>query len=947
MNSAPRHLRIFLSSPGDVGDERALALKVAENLPYDPLLFGKVTFEVVAWDKKGIDTPFLATMTPQEAINQNLPNPSDCHIVIVIFWARMGTPLPFPEYQKDNGEQYLSGTEWEYEDALCAARESGEFPQIIVYRRMQAPPFTVTDADFAQKQKQFERVQRFFADFTNPDGSIQQSYNHYNTPDEFREKLENHLKFIIKRLLVDASTLDDEKPELKPPLWEGSPFPGLRPFTPADASIFFGRGRELDALIQKINTSPVVAVFGASGAGKSSLVAAGLIPRLKANAIEGSKDWLLPSIQAIDGEDRWFGLRMTPAAVEDNPFLALATQLLPMLTDTSITTEQLAQELETHPEQLGNHLLAILEDKPSWAAALLFIDQFEELFTRVSAQYRQPFVQMLEQAATTRRIRIVITVRADFFERMMNEHPLPDLLENSTQPLATPGPVALYEMIRKPADRSGLRFDDGLIEQILEDTGQQPGTLALLAYALEELYRSRNAEGHITFETYDKIGGVQGAIARRAEAVFKKLPLAAQKALPSLFRKLVDINAEGLITRRVVFEADLDNKQQKLLADALVDARLLYRDRNEKKKTVINVAHEALFINWERLAHLLDGEIDFYRWRRRLRIDAGQWLNEPDSSLLYLGNKLARAESYLTQYPDEIEDEYKDFIRASQRRRLRNRVIQYGLLAIPIVISLITIGNLLQQFQLRQTAITLGDTVAFPAATVPLGPDDELTFVDEFRIDRYEISYEQYRLCVRAGACDVPIEPPRTLAEDTVNQTRFQDADGQLPVVYTSAYHAADYCNWVGRRLPTMQEWERAVRGFQGRTLEAWVRTELDDMSRFNIGKGFEILSVGYDASDNTVSTSTLSSSLVHMIGNAAEWTASYCRGDVYEDCSGVWDGQSLPSANLRVMGFSHNDGIQYVENPALILTDIYSIDPAPSTIFSKNFGFRCVESGD
>ena len=131
--SSTHRLRIFLASPGDVVDERALALRVVEQLEYDPLLRGRITLEAVAWDKPGGGTPMLATMTPQEAIDRGLPKPSQCDIVVVIIWSRMGTPLP-DSYTKPDGGRYASGTEWEFEDAVRAATESGR-PRVLVYRR--------------------------------------------------------------------------------------------------------------------------------------------------------------------------------------------------------------------------------------------------------------------------------------------------------------------------------------------------------------------------------------------------------------------------------------------------------------------------------------------------------------------------------------------------------------------------------------------------------------------------------------------------------------------------------------------------------------------------------------------------------------------------------------------------------------------------------------------
>src|SRR5436305_1724008 len=117
MERVPRHLRVFLSSPGDVATERAMALRVVQRLQYDPSMRGHLTVEIVAWDNPDAPIPMPATLNPQEAVNQGSPKPSECDIVVVILWTRIGTPLP-REVTKADGSRYLSGTEWEYEDAL-------------------------------------------------------------------------------------------------------------------------------------------------------------------------------------------------------------------------------------------------------------------------------------------------------------------------------------------------------------------------------------------------------------------------------------------------------------------------------------------------------------------------------------------------------------------------------------------------------------------------------------------------------------------------------------------------------------------------------------------------------------------------------------------------------------------------------------------------------------
>ena len=195
----PLHLRVFLASPADVADERARALKVLEQLPYDPLLRGLVTLEAVAWDKPGAGAPMLATLTPQEAIAQGLPKPSECDIVVTIFWTRMGTPLP-KEWKKSNGEPYLSGTEWEFLDAIQAVDRKGK-PGVLLYRRSEVPSLLPTDPKFLEKYQQWQQVEGFFDSLRNPDGSIRQSHNAYDTPEQFDQDLERHLKGLIGRLL--------------------------------------------------------------------------------------------------------------------------------------------------------------------------------------------------------------------------------------------------------------------------------------------------------------------------------------------------------------------------------------------------------------------------------------------------------------------------------------------------------------------------------------------------------------------------------------------------------------------------------------------------------------------------------------------------------------------------------------------------------------------------
>src|SRR5215211_2772029 len=189
-------LRIFISSPDDVADERALARKLIEGrLRRDPSFRHRALLEAVTWDDPDAPTPMLAQLTPQAAVSR----PSECEIVMVILWSRMGTPLP-PEIHRPDGRAYTSGTEWEFEDAL----NSNPQPDILVYRRAEQFKISLEDPDDPRIQDALQQrrlVNRFFEQFRNQDGSLRGGVTQYETPSGFVERLESDLRHLIERRL--------------------------------------------------------------------------------------------------------------------------------------------------------------------------------------------------------------------------------------------------------------------------------------------------------------------------------------------------------------------------------------------------------------------------------------------------------------------------------------------------------------------------------------------------------------------------------------------------------------------------------------------------------------------------------------------------------------------------------------------------------------------------
>jgi formylglycine-generating enzyme required for sulfatase activity len=197
MSNPPRHIRVFLSSPGDVGAEREKADEILEKLPREHAWKGKFTIAPVRWDDPHAPIPMDAHLPPQDAVNQGLQKPSECDFVVVILWGRMGTPLP-ESYKKPDGGSYLSGTEWEYEDACKDGKAAGR--RVLLYRRTEEPTIRIKDPDYAEKLKQYESVEKFFERFQTADGSLTGGYTPYPTVDEFEKRFQQDMEGVLRRL---------------------------------------------------------------------------------------------------------------------------------------------------------------------------------------------------------------------------------------------------------------------------------------------------------------------------------------------------------------------------------------------------------------------------------------------------------------------------------------------------------------------------------------------------------------------------------------------------------------------------------------------------------------------------------------------------------------------------------------------------------------------------
>lgn len=616
MKTVPQ-IRIFLSSPGDVSAERRKLRDIIEELKKDPLYRAQMEIEIVAWDDPDADVLMPATSDPQASIDAGLPRPSECAIVFTIFWGRMGSQLN-DKYKKADGTPYWSGTEWEYWDARRGYHDNKTgLPIIYVYRRKDEPPEPVARPSqskaeaYIEHGTQLKRLDDFFAQFRNAKtGAFEGYYFDYETLDGFAELAKKHVRTLLhhaQRIVAGKTEHESEIPPAKPALeWntekEGSPFPGLKPFEERHEKVYFGRSREVAEVIRRMASQRLQVIVGASGSGKSSLVKAGVLPKLRDNALPPSA--------------RWHRVMMRPGSA---PFTALHAALQAVfpsaLVDDAVT---LAKAPENLHRMLARH--------SKGEEIVLFIDQFEELFTSAKDD-ADAFIAMLRYPSEY--LRVLLTIRSDFYDVLLTH--FEKELRESTFTLAKPSALALVEMIQGPADVSGLVFEGGLVEQIVEDAGTDAGSLALVAYMLDELYTAARKRGQstLTQADYKNFGGVQKVIGTRAEQVFMALRLPdPEKTLQRVFHALVSVDERSTrqSAERRLFASDSEAMR---LIDAFVEARLFISD-----KGTIEVSHEALLREWKPLADWIERTKDDRSQFRLLEREADIWQREGRSYFL-------------------------------------------------------------------------------------------------------------------------------------------------------------------------------------------------------------------------------------------------------------------------------------------------------------------------
>jgi hypothetical protein len=619
----PRVIKLFVASPGDVMQERKRLDAIVARL--NTAFAAAARFDCIRWERSF----YKANRNFQEQI----PEPAECDIVIVIFGDRLGSELPedFSKRLPDDSP-YPSGTAYELLSAVAAA-DQHEKPDVFVFRKAEDPnlaPGEDAEEDAGRLEK--KRLDAFFERwFRTEAGGFRRAFQEFAHADDFAAQAESMLRQWAEKALRKAASWQIDL--------DGSPFRGLRAFDARQSRVYFGRdrkvGRAVEELVrapQRERGRPFLLVVGPSGAGKSSLVRAGVIPRFTAAGLVPEVDqWRVAVMRPAGGATAFTALAealfFNPASPDPADDPGGYGRALPELVDCGFKSaadavERLQPASAEDAAATAATIVAALDaggeherrvggfERRFRVDLLLLVDQLEEIFDGgVKEAQRAAFACLLTALTDSKRVWIAATLRADLYGRMLDSNsPFLALKDTGGQyDLASPGEAELTEILAMSAEAAGIIYEKDpttektLDERLLRDA-KGSDTLPLLQFSLEKLFENRRVvetpegpKAELTYAAYEALGGLDGAIDKVAEAAVSApenhlSPAEIDAALPRLLRRLAADVADdrvaattqaGLTLRAARFDEVAPDERSRKLVDVLMRARLLVSEQRE------------------------------------------------------------------------------------------------------------------------------------------------------------------------------------------------------------------------------------------------------------------------------------------------------------------------------------------------------------------------------
>jgi WD40 repeat protein len=446
-----------------------------------------------------------------------------------------------------------------------------------------------------------------------------------------------------------------QNPAIEPPTWirlggvPNCPYRGLSAFREEDAFCFFGREPFAEALWVAAKKKPLVVVVGASGSGKSSVLRAGLIPRLTAESSSSAP----PSIVFFHPSH--------------NPFEALALALAPVWQLQQ--PARLEKELRQSDHFLSNLIEGLVHHNPE-TQYILLLDQFEELFTLCSEEDSQSFLaSLLHAVKSAPGFTLVLSLRADFSTHLFENPAWSDVLQGAVLTLEPMRREELQAAIEQPAALLSVELETGLTDKLIQEIEGHSGRLPLLESALTQLW-SKQQQGWLTHQAYEEMGGVAAAFVNQAEVTYSQLNSEERSKAQQIFMQLVNFGKDRSATRRLATREEVKPENWNLVS-RLATARLVMTSRDEaSREETLEIVHEALLLSWGRLEQWIQIDGAFRRWQEQLRAAQRTWeSSDRDKGALLRGKPLTDAEDWLEQRQTQISDKGQEFIQLSLARR--------------------------------------------------------------------------------------------------------------------------------------------------------------------------------------------------------------------------------------------------------------------------------------
>lgn len=414
-------------------------------------------------------------------------------------------------------------------------------------------------------------------------------------------------------------------------LFKNSPYQGLKPFQLKDKEFFFGRDQLITWLFEKIDNNNLVLLLGKSGSGKSSLVRAGLIPKL----------------QRLLGK-KFYDFTLTP---DKDPFESLHISLI----NGGYSHKDAKMALAGKSNTLTQVVQSLKKSESKW---LIFIDQFEEIFTTCPEDKRKNFIEGIVRLAKSKddSVMIILTMRSEFMDNLTSYTNLWKILEGHHKFVTDLQDDELRLAIEQPAAKNGVVFEEGLVEEIIKNVLGQAGSLPLLQYTLDLLWEKDDVTGRTLHkDKYRQIGGVRGALEQRVTEIYEAFTKEEKVAVKQIFLKLVDITSlakDGIstvVSRRAYLSEFTDETVKRILKKLIDEHKLLVSDdKDNKQQPTVELAHESLIYSWKELTQWIEDSKEALIIRNRLADDVQAWKNKQKHNHnkaedeLWSGSKLER-----------------------------------------------------------------------------------------------------------------------------------------------------------------------------------------------------------------------------------------------------------------------------------------------------------------